>query len=246
MIKEASYPIKYIYKENGGKHTAINVGIQEIRTELIFIVDSDDTLTKDAVELILRYHEKYKSIDGLCGYSFLRQFPDGNINGNPFEREESIGSYINMRINKNDTLADKAEVFYTKCLKEFPFPEYPGERFLGEDLVWIRMARKYNMVHINKAIYIGTYMEDGLTKNRRKHNIASPIGCMHRAEEFMESDINLKYRIKGSLQYIIYGLFANYSIGNLLKASRHKLLTSICVFPGIILYMKWKKEYAMK
>ena len=88
--------------------------------------------------------------------------------------DEKIGSYIDVRVNGNDTGADKAEVFKTHCLKEFPFPEYPNEKFLGEDLVWVRMARKYEMVHINKAIYVGNYLEDGLTNNRRKHNIASP------------------------------------------------------------------------
>ena len=55
-------------------------------------------------------------------------------------------------------------------------------------------------------------MDDGLPNNRRKYNITLPIGCMHRAEEFMKPDINLRYRIKGGLQYIVYGKFAGYSI----------------------------------
>ena len=76
------------------------------------------------------------------------------------------------------------QVLNTRCLKEFPFPEYRNEKFLGEDLVWIRMAMKYQMVHINRAIYVGNYLEDGLTKNRRKNNIRSPHGCMERAKEY--------------------------------------------------------------
>ena len=63
-----------------------------------------------------------------------------------------------MRINGDDTSADKAEVFKVQCLKEFPFPEYLNEKFLGEDLVWVRMASKYEMIHINKAIYVGNYL----------------------------------------------------------------------------------------
>lgn len=54
--------------------------------------------------------------------------------------------------------------------------------------MWIRMVRKYMMVHINKAIYIGNYQDDGLTKNRRLNNIKSPIGCMKRVKEFMGSE----------------------------------------------------------
>ena len=37
-------------------------------------------------------------------------------------------SDIRCRINADDTQADKAEVFYTRCLKEFPF--FPIRRSL--------------------------------------------------------------------------------------------------------------------
>lgn len=243
MQAEATFPIHYIHKENGGKHTALNVGISAIKSELTFIVDSDDTLTSDAVAEILRYHERYRGMDGICGYVFLRKFSDGVINGKQFIPSERIDTYIETRVNADDTHADKAEVFFTECLKEFPFPEYPGERFLGEDLVWIRMVRKYSMVHINKATYVGEYQADGLTKNRRKNNIHAPIGCLNRAKEFMGTDIKNKYRIKGGLQYIIYGRFAGYSLIRLLKESNHRMLVLFCMLPGMFLYVKWRKEY---
>lgn len=241
LQEKSDFPIRYIYKNNGGKHTALNVGIQTICSELIFIVDSDDCVTDDAVESILKIHKKYSSQNNICGYAFLRAFPDGKINGKKFDVDEKIGSYIDVRVNGDDTGADKAEVFKTHCLKEFQFPEYPNEKFLGEDLVWVRMARKYEMVHINKAIYVGNYLEDGLTNNRRKHNIASPIGCMHRAEEFMESDLKTRYRIKGGLQYIVYGRFAGVKVVDLIRKSRHKVLATVCTPGGLFLHSRWSK-----
>ncbi len=241
LQEKSDFPIRYIYKNNGGKHTALNVGIQTICSELTFIVDSDDCVTDDAVEAILKIHQKYRSQNNICGYAFLRAFPDGKVNGKKFDVDEEIGSYIDVRVNGDDTGADKAEVFKTHCLKEFPFPEYPNEKFLGEDLVWVRMARKYEMVHINKAIYVGNYLEDGLTNNRRKHNIASPVGCMHRAEEFMESDLKTRYRIKGGLQYIVYGRFAGVKICDLIRKSRHKVLATVCIPGGLFLHSRWSK-----
>ena len=238
---KSDFPVRYIYKENGGKHTALNVGIKTIKSELTFIVDSDDYITKDCVSLILSIHKKYQNNPDICGYVFLRAFTDGKINGKGFQPNEKVASFIDVRVNGDDTYADKAEIFKTHCLREFPFPEYPGERFLGEDLVWMRMARKYKMVHVNQAIYVGNYMGDGLTNNRRKHNIASPLGCMHRAEEFMETDIKLKYRIKGGLQYIIYGRFAGFSIGSLIRKSKYKGLAAVSTPLGLVLYLKWKK-----
>lgn len=241
LQEKSDFPIRYIYKSNGGKHTALNVGIQTICSELTFIVDSDDCVTDDAVESILKIHKKYRSQNNICGYAFLRAFPDGKVNGKKFDVDEKIGSYIDVRVNGDDTGADKAEVFKTHCLKEFPFPEYPNEKFLGEDLIWVRMARKYEMVHINKAIYVGNYLEDGLTNNRRKHNIASPVGCMHRAEEFMEPDLKIKYRIKGGLQYIVYGKFAEVKIIDLIRKSKHKVLATACIPGGLFLYSRWRK-----
>lgn len=240
MKQAADFPVRYIYKENGGKHTALNLGVQHITSELTFIVDSDDTLVPDAIETILEYYSKYKSHTDLCGYSFLRKFPDGKVNGKPFELDEKIGTYIECRINADDTQADKAEVFYTRCLKEYPFPEYKAEKFLGEDIVWIRMALKYQMVHINKAIYVGNYLDDGLTKNRRKNNIKSPCGCMERAKEFMRPELKLKYRLKGAVQYLVYGKFAGEK--NLIANAPDKVLAVCAALPSVLVYQKWSKN----
>lgn len=39
-----AFPMTCLYKDNGGKHMAINMGVARARGELFFIVDSDDTL----------------------------------------------------------------------------------------------------------------------------------------------------------------------------------------------------------
>lgn len=243
FAEQAEFPIHYIYKENGGKHTALNAAIPRITSELTMIVDSDDLLTSDAVEIIYQYHNKYASHPELCGYAFLRRNPDGTVSGKMFVPDERIASYIDVRINGDDTHADKAEVFFTRCLQEFPFPEYPGEKFLGEDVVWLQMGRKYSMVHINQAIYLFEYRKDGLTKNRRRHNIASPQGCTYRAALYMKKDIKLRHRIKATLQYLIYGRFTGKNVRTLLCAAKYKLLPVLLVIPAQLIYMIWNHEY---
>lgn len=240
---ENKIKIRYLKKQNGGKHTALNVGIKTIDSVFTFIVDSDDKLTTDAIQTIEEYSNKYKDHSDLCGFSFLREYPDGTINGKQFDQDEFISNYIDTRVNGNDMNSDKAEVFYTSCLKEFPFPEIKGERFLGEDIIWVRMGRKYKMVYINKAIYIGNYLEDGLTKNRRINNINSPEGCMLRAKGYLHKDINFKFREKCALQYLIYGWFANKSTRTLIDGVDEKALVIANYLPAKILFGKWKREY---
>lgn len=47
-----SFGIIY-HRKNGGKHTALNVSHLYIRGKYVLILDSDDTLTPDAVQIVL-------------------------------------------------------------------------------------------------------------------------------------------------------------------------------------------------
>lgn len=136
-----------------------------------------------------------------------------------------------------------AEVWYTHCLWEYPFPEFTEEKFLGEDIVWIQMAQKYQLRFFNQVIYFSDYLEDGLTNNRRKNNIASPNGCVARAEVFLNANVNLKAKIKAGLQFYIYGRFANLSVGQLYQRASNKLLFLFLCIPAHLIYLKWKAEY---
>ena len=244
FAEQSEFPIIYKKKENGGKHTALNVGISEIKTPLTFIVDSDDTLTSDAIETIANHYEVYKNDACVCGFSYLRTFPNGEVNGKVFPYDMWKESYITARVNSGDTLSDKAEVYKTECLKEFPFPEFEGEKFLGEDIVWVRMGRKYKTVHINKAIYIGEYLRGGLTKNRRRHNFTSLNGCTARAKEFLNKDICLKQRVKATLQYLIYGRSARISYKKLYSEAPNISMCLILTLPAWIIRMVWEIKFS--
>ena len=54
------FPIIYVWKENGGKHTALNESHPYIHGEYVLILDSDDRLTPNAVETVLEEWNTYK------------------------------------------------------------------------------------------------------------------------------------------------------------------------------------------
>lgn len=240
MKQTADFPIFYHRKENGGKHTALNYAYQFIKTPLTFIVDSDDSLTGDAISYVNEIYKRYKNESDLCGFSFLRGKPDGGyLSTSGVPQDGMKESYVECRINRNIG-GDMAETWYTHCLKEYPFPEFQGEKFLGEDIVWIRMSEKYKMRFFNRVIYISDYLEDGLTNNRRKHNIKSPNGCIARSEAFLDSDSNIKAKIKAALQYQIYGRFAQIDLSKMYQKTNSKGLFVLCFLPAQILYIIWK------
>ena len=49
FIAEDKISIKFFFKTNGGKHTALNVGTQAAKGELLLVLDSDDYLLDNAI-----------------------------------------------------------------------------------------------------------------------------------------------------------------------------------------------------
>ena len=239
--KENSVDTHYIWQENAGKHCALNKAIPLIESELTFIVDSDDYLPEEAVEIILSYHQKYKNTEGLCGYSFLRCYEDGRVNTAYFKKDEEIASYLEIRINGRIG-GDKAEVFFTRILQQFPFPEFKGEKFLPEDLVWMKMSESYQMVHINKCVYISEYLEGGLTKSGRSMKIHSPKGMVARSKVYLDNPkVCLRVKVKMMLLYQIYGRFANQKNEELMADISEKFLYLFLFIPARFIIFYWRR-----
>ena len=239
-INEHKINIRYIRKENGGKHTALNLGIKSINSKWTFIVDSDDYLTEDAIEIIKKNDELYDTSE-LCGMAFLRKSKNkGYLTNKLVPKDGLIESFCDCRYGRG-IVGDMAEVWKTKCLKENPFPEFKNEKFISEDVVWIAMSQKYKMIFFNKAIYISDYLDDGLTINRRKHNILSPKGCMYRGEIQLDANLPIKYKCRAMLYYTIYGFFAGYTIKELFYRSKHKCLYTLLLPICKRIYRKWRK-----
>ena len=243
FILMADFKVKYLYKKNGGKHTAINLGIENITTELTIILDSDDYLLEDAIQKILIYWNKFKVDETLCGLSFLKGYPNNKIVGSRFTRNCFKSNHIECRHNIGES-GDKAEVFLTKILKEFKFPEIENEKFVPEDLIWTRIARKYSTIYINEIIYMCEYLPDGLSMSGKKILINSPKALRILYNESLDSSFKIKLRIKHCIQYIIYSLFSHVQIKNIFNESNSKLITVITFPLGYILYIIWKSKYS--
>lgn len=202
LADRSRFEIRYRYKTNGGKHTALNVGIQNIDTPLTIIVDSDDLLLPNGIETILKYDSKYRGWQNLCGFSFLKVTEEGrpvvSLPGNEF-----VASHIECRI-KRGLKGDMAEVFYSDILKRYPFPEFPGEKFLSEDIAWITMGEKYELVFVSRPIYQCEYLANGLTWNDKRLKFASPYGSMLRGKKLMISRCGWVSWIRGAVIYDCY------------------------------------------
>lgn len=233
-IAESVISIEYHYKENGGKHTALNLGVKIASGELCIILDSDDHLSDDAVETIEREWSETSERDRLCGLCFLKGYSStGKPTGTLFPEDRYIASSIKLR-NVDKVKGDKAEVYRTDILREFPFPVFENERFLSEEIVWNRIARKYEMSHINRIVYLCEYLEDGLSAAERRNPPNYCIeGSILRWNEKTTADFPFLKRIKHTGSYISFSLW-KYSIVKTVRNSKNPLLCFTLLPFGIL------------
>lgn len=176
-FNQDKFKINYVYQENSGKHIAINTGLDLAKGEYFFIVDSDDYLLPNAICLATSKIEEFKisALDDFAGISFNRGFPDKKLIGKTFSGE--FLDATNLERKRCNILGDKAEIYKKSVLRKYKFPEFDGEKFLSEMVVWNRIANDgYKIRWFNSIIYITDYLEDGLTHNSLRCFSKSPQG----------------------------------------------------------------------
>ena len=216
FILDQKIDIKYYRQQNGGKHRAINKGVQLARGELFYIVDSDDFLVTDSLEMILDIYNGIKDDNDFAGVCGLKVYPNMTPLGGEPDFEVIDANAIDIRY-KYHIKEDLAEVFKTEILKDFAFPDIEGEKFCPESLLWNRIAEKYKLRYTNKKIYICEYLEDGLSKASVKIRIKSPNYATTFYQELFYLNIPIKYRIKAGINYWRFALYTNQSLFKLLE-----------------------------
>jgi glycosyltransferase involved in cell wall biosynthesis len=235
--EKTSMTIDYLLKENGGKHTAINEGVDLVKTKLIFIVDSDDYLTDDAVKTIYDLWEIYG--DSIGGIWFLDKTPAGNIIGDKFPSDEIISDYVSIMINSK-VRGDKATVYLTDALKEFKAPVFEGENRVPTGMIHKRISEKYKILFCNKAIYIAEYQEDGISKQGKAFRIRNPLGGMANSKEFLSNNIRFDIRLKKMILYLTYSFFARQKLINSIHNSGYTFFSLCCIPTAYIYYLYLK------
>ncbi|AXV20063.1 glycosyltransferase family 2 protein [Aeromonas veronii] len=202
---KSDFSINYYYKENGGKHRAINEGVVHATGDWIIIVDSDDLLTGDAVAKLYDVMNHIGSeFVGMC---FRRTTLSGHIIG--ISDPAWIKSIVMQPIMAGHVLkGDLAYVFRTNVMRECPFPEFPGEKFVPELYIWNKIADIGKIVfYVDQVIYLCEYLPDGYTSNFKKNLRSNPCGFGLFYRDQVIRDTRLFGKVKAcvrSLQCILY------------------------------------------
>lgn len=238
MNQDSGFEIQYIYKENGGMHTAHNVAYQNIHTELNVCIDSDDCLAKGAIEKILSFWDshKHKNYAGIIGL-------DANMNGKLIGKdlsdlkETTLSGYYNQ-----GGRGDKKLVYRTDIIKKYPeYPVFEGEKYFGLNYKYILIDQDYKLLVLNEVLCNVEYQVDGSSNSMWKQYYNNPKGFAFLRKFYMQYNTSFKRNVMDAIHYVSSSKLAGNK--HYIKESPKKVLTILCIPLGYVLSnMIYKKK----
>lgn len=211
MVKDwqlkSHFCIRYFKTENGGKHRAINYGLDKAEGELFFTMDSDDELTFDALEKVDKWFAEIVGKPELCGVvankGLAKEYTPNAIFKEPYLDKSWLETYSYLESGKQVLGGERAIIFYTDIHKKYHFPEFNGEKFITEAVVYNRIAHDgYKLRFYNDIIWVYEYQEDGLTKAGNSIFIRNPLGYgLWIKEKAQFNNYSLREKIKIYYQF---------------------------------------------
>ncbi|QVY61293.1 glycosyltransferase family A protein [Cytobacillus gottheilii] len=200
--KTASFEIRYFKKENGGKHTALNVGIKKARGEFFCILDSDDWFKAGALKEMYEECKKIADNDEFSGIMGRSMINGKSLIGNKFPDDPFISSYVDFHFFsglKYGPFGDCCECNKTNILKQYHFPEPEEAKFVPEAYLFDQVGVKYKLLCTNRVYKNVEYLEEGIS-NTVDYKTKNIIGFLHhyvsRLDNVFPYVSNLPYKLK--------------------------------------------------
>lgn len=238
-LEKAAFPIRYIKKSRGGKHTAFNLAIREAKGDFLICIDSDDQLAEGAVESIRKSIPNLTDRDiGFVGYKaitnrgFLQKRSKDDTHRGLYGYYSACGNVGEMSL-----------VFRTELLRQYRFPEPPGELYVSECVLFDRMELDgYTLCPIHKVLEICEYQTDGLSYNSSAYIFHSPVAQTLYHGQRMELVKTNRERLGHALRYHAYNCISGH-LGQY-NGSHKGLLTvtkPLGPFAALFFRYRWRK-----
>ncbi len=238
MINKQELNITYYKQINQGKHIAINTGVNLSNGLLFYIVDSDDRLPKESLSIINKKAQSIMHNDSIAGVVGSKHLFSKQLVGSYNLPEDTICTQLEFRYKYKQT-GDKAEVFKTNIIKEFPFPKFKNEKFIPESIVWNRIAQKYNMLYFNHNVYECDYLDEGLSNNSVRLRRNNPYGILNLYSELSKiKSIGYYYRVRTYINFWRFFFCAPKSIIKNLGLIKNQYLAFLFIPIGFLAYLK--------
>lgn len=233
-IQEKLVSIRYYRQQNQGMHGAHNSAYEHIKTELNVCIDSDDYMPDDAVEKIISFWKQYGS-DKVSGFIGLDSYFNGEIIGTRLPEHVKTATLFDLYY-KYGVTGDKKLVYRTALMKEYPYPLFEGENYVGLAYKYYMLDIHYELLIMNEVLCCVEYLPDGSTRNMLKQYRRNPKGfAFYRVELMKLPFAGVPFKIRQSIHYVSSSLIMRNK--QMLRETPEKLLAILTLFPGFALYL---------
>lgn len=240
--QDNGFEIRYIYKENGGMHTAHNTAYEHIDTELNTCIDSDDCMAPGAVEKILRKWESVRD-RGYAGIIALDSDMEGNIIGQGFP--EGLTETTLMGYYAAGGSGDKKLIYRTDIINSYPpYPVFEGERYVSLAYKYRLIDQDYKLAVMNEVVCNVDYQTDGHSAAMFREYVRSPRGFAFWRKICMQYPESKKRMVVDAIHYVAESILAGEK--HFIRESPRKGLTLAVLPVGLVLskYIRSKQPRA--
>lgn len=204
-IRQVPFPVKYHKKENGGKHSALNIVWDIAEGEFMIQLDADDKLLSHSIKFLVdTYYQipeeirsEYWCVHGRC----VTQH--GDFVGDKYPEGINCGSWREAGEKARKCGGEKIGLQVRKYLCNYKFPEVMGVSYIPEAIVWTQINKVYGTWYTNEVVRIYYVGEGGnLTAKARSRKQFGPT-CYWYKWNLMHPLENNK-RLKTLLFYCLF------------------------------------------
>lgn len=210
FIFDNQIEIRYYRQENQGMHGAHNTAYELIDTELNVCIDSDDYMPDDAVEKIVSFWHRYGS-DQVSGLIGLDSYTDGRVIGSTLPENVKTSTLFSL-YNKHGVTGDKKLVYRTALTRQYPYPIFKNEKYVGLAYKYYLLDRQYEMLLINEVLCCVEYLPDGSSINMLHQYKRNPQGFAFYRKELMKLPFASRlFKFKQAAHYVSSSLISKNS-----------------------------------
>ena len=237
MKEDNGFEIQYIYKQNGGMHTAHNTAYENIHTELNVCIDSDDALAPGAVSSI--YHKwqkvKDKGYAGIIGLD--ADMNTGKVIGTSFP--EGMKETTLTGFYAAGGKGDKKLVYRTDVINKYPaYPVFEGEKYVALAYKYRLIDQDYKLAVLNKVLCNVEYQPDGSSATMYQQYVKNPKGFAFWRKICMQYPESKKRLLIDCMHYVAESKLAGNK--HYIQESPRKALTVLMTPAGSLLFKKIK------
>lgn len=243
LNQERKLDIHYVYKENGGKHTALNLGIQLAKYQYFLCVDSDDCLAEGAVEQISCCIRKDHPF-GIIGYK--ASMGDNARIGDCFPEGLEKTTLFSL-INTYHCSGDRTLIYQTAVLKNIHIPEPRGVDFFPETYIYDRFDEQHESVLLPVCLCRCEYLPGGYSDSFRMLMIRNALSMKWFYAQRIDMPCSFLVRMRSVFRYIAYSLLATGKEGK--YSGRYRWLFPLGAPKGIAMYFVYeyyRRQYHRK